>query len=139
MNEIAIFWPMIAHVVLVYIVYGVISERRIVAVQRGSAKTAQFRENREEPAESIFARNNLANQFELPILFHVCCLCLYVTRDVNILTLVLAWVFVASRYMHAAIHITTNRIRHRRPLFIVGYIVLGVLWIVFALHLLGVG
>lgn len=132
MNQTAIFWPMLAHVLLVYIVYGIVSQRRVAAVKAGSAKPSNFRENREEPPESLFAHNNLLNQFQLPVLFLVCCLALFVTNGVTILTLSLAWVFIVSRYIHAWIHITTNRIRHRRPIFVLGYFVLGLLWLVFA-------
>ena len=79
MNQTAIFWPMIAHAVLVFIVYGLMFMRRKAAVVAGSVKISQFRENQNEPAESLFVRNNLANQFELPVLFHAVCLALYVT------------------------------------------------------------
>lgn len=138
MNQTVIFWPMIAQVALVYVIYAVVSKKRIDAVRAGQARTSQFRENRVEPDESLFARNNLVNQFELPVLFYPLCICLFVTGGVSIFTLVLAWLFVASRYIHAWIQITTNRIRHRRPAFILGYFLLAALWINFALHLAGI-
>jgi hypothetical protein len=138
MNQTAIFWPMIAHAALVYVVYGAMSRKRVGAVKAGRAKASQFRENREEPAESLFLRNNLTNQFELPVLFYPACLSLFVTDGVTLVPLLLAWLFVASRYVHAWIHITTNRIRHRRPAFIVGYLALAALWAWLALHLAGV-
>ena len=59
MNSTAIFWPMVAHVALVFGVYWLLSARRIEAVKSGRAKPSQFRENRDEPAESLFVRNNL--------------------------------------------------------------------------------
>lgn len=138
MNQTAIFWPMLAHVALIYGVYFLISRRRIQAISAGSAKAAQFRENQVEPSESLFVRNNLANQFELPMLFYPLCVSLYVTDGVNLFTVILAWLFVASRYIHAWIHTTTNRIRHRRPSFIIGWLVMGVLWCALALHIAGV-
>jgi hypothetical protein len=64
------------------------------------------------------------------------CLCLYVTHGNSLVTVVLAWLFVLSRYLHAAIHVTTNHMRYRPMAFLVGYIVLGLLWLWFALHLL---
>ncbi|WP_187972909.1 MAPEG family protein [Aquibium microcysteis] len=131
----AIFWPMIAHVALVYGVYGLMALRRKRAVETGSAKISQFRENRDEPAESLFVRNNLANQFELPVLFHACCLALFASGGVGAVVLVFAWVFVASRYVHAAIHVTTNRIRHRQPAFIAGFLSLGAMWGALAVHI----
>ena len=137
MNQTAIFWPVIAHVVLVYIVYCLIGMRRRAAVKAGNARVSQFRENQSEPVESLFVRNNLANQFELPGLFHIVCLCLYVTSGAGLVPVVLAWLFVLSRYLHAYIHVTSNRIRFRQPAFSLGFLVLGLMWIWFVLHLVG--
>ncbi|PSM18498.1 MULTISPECIES: MAPEG family protein [Nitratireductor] len=137
MNQTAIIWPMIAHVVLVYCIYALIARRRYAAIEAGSAKPSQFRENVVEPPESQFVRNNLANQFELPVLFHSGCLALYVTGGAGLVAVVLAWLFVASRVVHAVIHVTTNRIRHRQPAFALGFLALGAMWLWLALHLLG--
>lgn len=128
MNSTAIFWPMIAHVALVFAIYALMSRRRVAAIKAGKAKTSQFRENRDEPVESLFARNNLENQFELPVLFHVCCLALFAAGAATWPAVALAWLFVASRYVHAWIHVTTNRIRHRRPAFIAGFVTLATMW-----------
>ncbi|APH73345.1 MAPEG family protein [Aquibium oceanicum] len=136
MNQTAIFWPMIAHVALVYGVYFMMFLRRMAAVRSGSAKVSQFRENRDEPPQSLFVRNNLANQFELPVLFHVCCLALYATAGAGTVAVVLAWLFVLSRYVHAVIHVTSNRIRLRQPAFTLGFLALGAMWIALAIHIL---
>ena len=136
MTQTAIFWPMIAQVALVFIVYYLTFTRRKAAVMSGKARISQFRENLDEPAESLFARNNLTNQFELPVLFHVVCLALYVTNGAGIVPLVLAWVFVLSRYLHSYIHVTSNRIRYRQPAFVLGFLMVALLWIWLALHLL---
>jgi len=135
MEATAIFWPMIAHVALVYGVYALIALRRKRAVEAGSARISQFRENRDEPLESLFVRNNLANQFELPVLFHACCLALFASGGVGTVVLILAWIFVVSRYVHAVIHVTTNRIRHRQPAFAGGFLALGAMWVALAVHI----
>jgi hypothetical protein len=139
MNSTAIFWPMIAHVALVFAIYALMSQRRVAAIKAGKASTSQFRENRDEPAESLFVRNNLENQFELPVLFHIGCLALFVTGAATWPAVALAWLFVASRGIHAWIHVTTNRIRHRRPAFIAGFVVLAAMWAWLAASLLLAG
>jgi hypothetical protein len=131
----AIFWPMIAHLLLVYGVYYVMSSNRVRAVKKGTAKVEQFRANQVEPAESQFARNNLENQFELPTLFHTVCIAIYVTGSASLYPVLLAWAFVASRYAHSYVHISTNRIRHRRPLFIIGFLIHGLLWLWLAVNI----
>ena len=137
MNSTAIFWPMIVHVALVYGVYVVMSRRRFAAVRSGAAKVSQFRQNQIEPDESLFARNNLANQFELPTLFHPVCIALFVTGGATAIPVVLAWIFSLSRIAHAVVHITTNRIRYRRPIWVAGFVANGALWLWLALHLAG--
>ena len=124
----ATLWPMIAHAALVFFLYWMLSQKRASAVRRGSADPDQFRENREEPLESLVVHNNLKNQFELPVLFHICCLLLYVTTADNIGTIVLAWIFVVARYVHSYVHITSNRLRHRRPVWIVSFVSLAAMW-----------
>ncbi|MDN2568425.1 MAPEG family protein [Aquibium sp. A9E412] len=136
MSQTAIFWPMLVQVALVYGVYALVSQRRIAAVKAGRARAAQFRDNRDEPDESLFAVNNLKNQFELPVLFYALCLALYVTGGVTILTLTLAWLFVVARLAHAWVHVTSNRLQARRPIFVAGFLALGAGWLVFAVQLL---
>ena len=137
MNQSAIFWPMMAHVLLVYGLYGLMFMRRMAAVRSGNARVSQFRENRDEPAESLFVRNSLTNQFELPVLFHAACLALFATGAADEVALALAWLFIASRYVHALIHVTTNRIRHRQPAFTAGLLLLALMWGWLALRLIG--
>lgn len=135
MSQTAIFWPMIAHMALVIVLYAMLGLRRRQAVARGSAKTSQFRENLQEPPESLFVRNSLNNQFELPPFFHVVCLALFVTQGVGTAAVVLAWLFVALRSVHAFIHVTSNRIRFRQPAFTAGFVVVVLLWGLFVFHL----
>lgn len=131
----ATLWPMIAHVALIYILYFLLSRRRIAAVKAGRADAGQFRENREEPAESLTVRNCVANQFELPVLFYAASILLYVVDADNPVTVALGWLFVALRYAHAYVHVTSNRLRYRRPLFIAGFFTLGALWLWLAVWL----
>jgi hypothetical protein len=138
MNQTAIFWPVLAHVLLIYIVYGVLGRRRYGAVKSGEAKVGQYKVRSTEPASSLTVAANLVNQFELPVLFYVLCLTLHVTNGVNYLTLALMWIFVASRYVHASVHLTSNNLLLRSRSFFVGAVILLIGWIWFALHLLGV-
>lgn len=137
MTGTAIFWPMIAQVVLVVALYALLGLRRGAAVKAGRAKVSQFRENLNEPADSLFVRNSLSNQFELPVLFHVVCLALHVTGGDGAWAVALAWLFVLSRYVHAFIHVTSNRIRYRQPVFTLGFVVLIALWAMLGVRITG--
>ena len=125
------FWPLVAHAVLVFILYALLGWRRHTLVKVGRIRISQFRENHAaaEPAESLVVRNCIANQFELPLLFHACCIVLYVTQADNLPAVILAWLFVATRYAHAFVHVTSNNLRYRSPLFAMGYVVLAGMWV----------
>jgi hypothetical protein len=125
----AMLWPMIAHAALIFFLYWLLSRRRFAAVKTGSAEAAQFRQNTQEPPESLLVHNNLKNQFELPVLFYAACLALYVSTADNAATIALAWLFVLSRYAHSYLHLTSNRLRYRRPAFLVGFFTLMIMWI----------
>jgi hypothetical protein len=138
MNQTTIFWPVLAHVLLIYIVYCVLGRRRYGAVKSGEAKAGQYKVRSTEPASSVTGAANLSNQFELPVLFYVLCLTLHVTNGVNYLTLALMWIFVASRYVHAWVHLTSNNLLLRNRSFVFGALIILLGWIWVALHLLGV-
>lgn len=132
MTQTAIFWPVIVQVALTYAIYALISRRRIAAIKAGDATVSQFRENQNEPPQSRFVRNSLENQFELPVLFFAASISAFVLGFADVAMIALAWVFVLSRVAHAWVHVTTNRIRHRRPAFVLGFLVLGAMWALIA-------
>lgn len=138
MSQTAIFWPMLAHVLLVFIVYLVLAVRRTEAVRSRGAPVSAYRQRATEPESSMTAANNLMNQFEAPVLLHVACLAFHAIGAVSPVALALAWLFVASRYVHAFIHLTTNKLKHRSYSFRVGVALLALLWIWFALKLSGI-
>ncbi|MDB5554609.1 MAG: hypothetical protein JWL86_4593 [Rhizobium sp.] len=125
----AIFWPVIVQVALIYVLYYMLFTRRQAAVKAGTARLSQYRDNVAEPAETLFLRNNLTNQYELPMLFIAGCIALYATGHATIVPVILAWVFVVLRIAHAIIHVGPNRLRHRVPVFIAGFAVNGLLWL----------
>jgi hypothetical protein len=131
----AIFWPVLAQVLLTYVVYVVMSSRRIGAVKAGNAKPSDFKVPSIEPEPSATAARNLTNQFELPVLFFAACLSLFVTGGAGMAAVILAWAFVLARAAHAWIHLTTNRIRQRRMLFVVGLTINLVQWLLLAFHI----
>ena len=125
----AILWPVIVQVALIYLLYYMLFTRRQAAVKAGKARLSQYRDNVTEPAETLFLRNNLTNQYELPMLFIAGCIALYATGYATVVPVILAWVFVILRIAHAIVHVGHNRMRHRVPIFIAGFVVNGLLWL----------
>jgi len=131
----AIFWPVLAQVFLTYAIYMVVSARRLGAVKAGTAKVSDFKVPSIEPEPSATAARNLVNQFELPVLFYAACLSLYVTGGAGTVAIVAAWAFVLARAVHAYVHVTSNRVRLRRRLFIASLAVNLVQWLLLAIHI----
>ncbi len=134
----AIFWPVIAQVVLIHLIYFLMLKRRYGAMRAGTAKASDFWVPAIEPEPSATVARSLINQFELPVLFFLVCTLLYVTAGVNHVGVAIAWLFVLSRYAHAWVHVTSNRLRIRQRLFVFGFVLNFSLWLLFAIHLLGI-
>ncbi len=135
MSQTAIFWPMIALTLLIYVVYALLMLRRREAVTSGQASSRDFKLPLKEPEASAATIRNLINLYELPMLFYVVCLALYAVNGSSFLAVLLAWLFVAARIAHTFVHVTSNRLSLRQPLFVFGFILNGALWVILALHL----
>ena len=79
--------------------------------------------------------NAYHNQFELPVLFYALVALALFTRKADLLFVVMSWMFVASRLVHAAIHTTSNKVSLRFMAFLVGVLILMVMWIIFAVRI----
>jgi len=75
--------------------------------------------------------NSLSNQFELPLLFYVLTILAWVTRHAGFVFVVLAWLFVLFRLAHAYVHVTSNNVRVRGPLFGGSAAVLAAMWVIY--------
>jgi hypothetical protein len=73
---------------------------------------------------------------ELPVLFYVLTILAWITRHADLLFVVLAWIFVAARLVHAYIHVTDNNVNRRGPAFGLGALVLSIMWLIFMIRIL---
>jgi hypothetical protein len=86
------------------------------------------------PKPALLASNAFQNQFEFPLLFYLVVVLTLVTGKAGLLFVVLSWMFVVSRYIHAWVHVTSNHIPCRASAFGVGLLILLVMWVNLALH-----
>src|SRR4051812_23043013 len=92
------------------------------------------------PARATQIANAFHNQLELPVLFYVLTILAWITHHADYLFVVMAWIFVATRFAHTFIHTTGNVVARRGAVFAVGAIVLAFMWLIFMLRiLLGLG
>lgn len=88
------------------------------------------------PEQPTKFANAFRNQFELPVLFYVLCILAIITRQADFLFVVLAWIFVAMRYIQAFIHVSYNRVIHRGGAYGLGAIVLVIMWVLLAIDVI---
>lgn len=125
MNTNQIFWPVLAQVFLTLIMFIILGIRKFKAVKAGDVNRKQAALNNQVWPEAVIkVGNNIANQFETPVLFYILCLITYSINSVDMVFIVLAWVFVASRFAHAYVHISNNYVPMRFRLFLFGCLVL---------------
>ena len=82
------------------------------------------------------ASDNFRNLFELPVLFYLAVVVLALSGTPGRGALTLAWLFVALRVVHSAIHCSYNRVMHRFSIHFSSTLVLWALWAVVAVELL---
>ena len=78
--------------------------------------------------------NAFDNQFQLPVLFYVAAI-VALTFGPTLLEVLLAWVFVILRFIHAYIHVTDNHVTRRFWTYTAGLLVLCALWLDLAIRL----
>jgi len=88
------------------------------------------------PVRATQVGNCYSNQFELPVLFYVLIALALPLRHADFLIVVLSWVFVITRFVHAGIFVNSNDVRQRSLAWFAGALVLLVMWIYFALKIL---
>jgi hypothetical protein len=132
----SIFLPVIALATLTFTVLGLVPLRRFRAAFARQVTTDDFAlgESARVPAHVALANRNYMNLLELPVLFYVVCGALFMTGQVDGLTLGIAWAFVAIRAAHSLVHLTYNKVFHRLALFAISNVVLLALWVVFAVR-----
>jgi len=88
------------------------------------------------PERATQIGNCFSNQFELPLLFYVLIALALPLRHADLIIVVLSWVFVVTRLIHAGIFVTSNDLRQRSLAWFAGVVVLFIMWVYFALRIL---
>ena len=133
----AVLLPLFVEVILTFVLLYWMAYVRTRAIRLGEIKAQNIalREPNWPPGITQVG-NAYHNQLELPVLFYVLTILSLATRHADLLFVVLAWIFVASRVVHAYIHVTDNNVNRRGPIFGLGALVLTIMWLVFMVRIL---
>jgi hypothetical protein len=123
----SILWPMLAHIGWVFLLYAWLTVARKQAVARGEVDYSSFAFNREEPKAVARIRLNLANQFELPVIFYALVVLLVAVGRVTMVDVIAAWVFVLGRVVHSLVQGLTDNVPLRGRVFVTNYLAVAVL------------
>ena len=75
--------------------------------------------------------NNLANLFEMPVLYFALVPLLIMTAQANHVQVALAWAFVFARVIHSFIHIGPKKVQWRFFAYLVSVVFLTAMWVGF--------
>ena len=133
----AVLLPLFVEVALTFALWFWMSYNRVTLIRSRQVHPRDVALREPNWPKHVLQVNNAAhNQLEMPVLFYVLTILAIVTRHADLLFVVLAWAFVAFRILHAYVHVTSNRVSLRGPLFGMSLLILFVMWIIFTVRIL---
>lgn len=135
----AVLLPVFVLVALTFATLFYMGSVRVGTIKRGEVQVRDVALRQpnwpERAAKASIAYHNL---LEITLLFYVLVILAIITKQADLLFVLLSWVFVVLRVLHALVIITSNRIRRRFWVFAASIFVLLIMWIVFAIRILTV-
>ncbi|MGB3489571.1 MAG: MAPEG family protein [Xanthobacteraceae bacterium] len=109
---------------------------RTRALTSGEVAFKDIALGRNWPDRATQIGNCFNNQFQLPLLFYALVAIVLPLHRADLVFVLLSWVFVVTRFVHAGIFVTSNDVRQRSLVWFAGVLVLMAMWLYFALRLL---
>src|SRR5262245_43500392 len=133
--------PVFVLVALTFVLMFWMATERTGSIRRGEVKMRDIALRQPGWNEhTTKVGNAFHSQLELPVLFYVLVVLAIIAHKADLLFVIMSWIFVVCRIVHAVIHTGSNYVPNRFYSFAVGTIVLLLMWIIFAVRvLLGLG
>lgn len=133
----AILAPVFVQVALTFALLFWMGRVRFAAVRAREVKVKDIAlGQRAWPDRVQQVANAFHNQFETPVLFYALVAFALLTRQADLLFVIMSWLYILSRLAHAAIYATSNTVMLRFQAFLAGVMVLMAMWIVLAARIL---
>jgi len=133
-----IFLPVIALILWTLVYAACMGIYRFRAVKEGAVDPRIFRTYRDKSGMTdtmLKMSNHYDNLLQMPIVFYVVCILIYVTQRVDEVFIVLAWLFLAARVVHSFIHLGKNNTLYRFLSFGISVLILLILLIRWAVKI----
>ena len=136
MSNSTILLPMLIQISLTLFIFILLGIRKTSAIKAGGVDREQTAlDNSAWPVQVVKVSNNIANQFQSPILFYILCAMFYLTDTVTMVIYVLAWIYSITRILHAFVHVSSNFVPARFGLFTIGVVCLIVMTVLAFINL----
>ena len=133
MSHASLLAPVFAQVALTFILLFWMGRERYRAVARKEVDvTDVVHGDGKWPKKARQVAASFHNQLEIPPLFYLVSVLALITETAGLAFLALAWGFVISRIAHMAIHVTSNDVKLRGPVYVVGVFILMAMWVILA-------
>lgn len=120
-----IFLPVATQVILTLLLFIRLGQVKSRASRLGEVDERRRALHKDAwPAYVLKVTNNIENQFQTPVLFYVLSLMAWALDRVDWLVVVVAWAYIATRLVHAYIHLGDNVVIWRRKVFSIGVLLL---------------
>lgn len=135
MTSFDILLPVFVQILLTFVLMVWMAFSRVGALKRKELHIRDIALGQQAwPERPTQISNAFHNQLQLPVLFYVLVAFVMITNTVTMPLVVLAWLFVATRLVHAYIHTGSNYVPWRAYVFFLNGTILMIMWAVFAVQ-----
>lgn len=122
---------MAVYVFFMWISTVLMFKTRVRAIKTGQVPPKYYRAHIGDtpPEKVVVIGRHYDNQFQVPLLFFITCAFQMLMGQANLLTVILAWLFVVSRAIHSWVLLGRNILQQRVAAFAFGWLVILALWI----------
>lgn len=124
--------PMAVYVLYLFVMFLSVFTVRFRAIKNGGGFGRYFKTYSDKstvPDKFLVLERHVDNQFQVPMLFFVTCVLAITLQKETTGILLLAWVFVVSRFVHSYIHLGKNKLLKRAAVYGFGWISLVCIWV----------
>ena len=137
MSVAAVLAPVFVLVAMIFVLLIWTGRSRVAALRSGEVKLKDIALGQQAWPERVTQiGNSYNNQMQLPLLFFVLVALALPLRQTDLLFVIMSWVFVVLRIVHAFIHTRSNSVPRRFSAFVAGVFVLMAMWAIFAVRIL---
>lgn len=122
--------PMAVYVFYIFCLAFLNFRTRLLAIKTGQVSPKFFKSYIGDaiPERVTIVGRHYDNQFQLPMLFFIGGTLAIALDQITTLTVILAWLFVVSRWAHSWVHLGSNKLQKRVAAFGAGWILVVLFW-----------